>query len=251
MKQPKSPNSKGKKTVEFNLSEEGGFETFIDHLKAGETKYFDEALERIEKQVQPLFMKAYNHQLEREELMLLRRQLQQALFAYEEAIRSDKFDFAAQPHLGERLFAERSKAVLSLKSALTIVETKLQDEQFHTRESKKKKTTAPDFKYYIKEGLRERLLPILKKHYTATQPDTITAMLFALNDMDYLVDGTLTNNKSELHRALTATFGDIGGQRALTIAINRYSNAPLVYHTAIELNRNHIKGELEARELNR
>lgn len=56
----------------------------------------------------------------------------------------------------------------------------------------------------------------LKSSYQNAKPQIIAFMLFALDELKLLNPGTLSNNITELHSALTLTFGKIGTRQSIT-----------------------------------
>lgn len=102
---------------------------FAAFHKAKELEYYNAAVERIDTKVIPLCLKQFDHSLNTKSLQLLQRQLQQAISAYELAVKRDQFVFAVCPFLGDQLTEKRTQAIRDLKNALTVVETKLQHNQ--------------------------------------------------------------------------------------------------------------------------
>lgn len=70
------------------------------------------------------------------------------------------------------------------------------------------------FEIYLAEKAKS-FLPYLTETYWKAKPQVIAFMLFALDKMNCLKSGTLTNNKKQLHLSLTETFGDIGTRQSL------------------------------------
>lgn len=119
--------------MKYNI-DNGDLEDFFNDLNKSETKYYDESIVRLEENLNKLFLKAYDHSLNLEQLSLLQRQLQQIIGVYEYVLKNDKFEFITKQHLKREKDKKYAGAIQDLKNALTIVETKLQ----HKRQNEKR-----------------------------------------------------------------------------------------------------------------
>lgn len=180
--------------MEFNSIGE-----FAEYHKEKELKYYNDAIERIEKIAKPLFLKAFNHNLPLGELQLLQRQLQQAIAAYEYGEREDKFCFAVLPNLKESLSQKCNSLIQDLKRALNIVETKLQHFQPFTNTSKNKDLMRiQDFFFIIIHGIYDHpnfLVNHLRRELNKAKENGYDELEFehGINEVLLIIEGKIEN----------------------------------------------------------
>jgi DNA-binding CsgD family transcriptional regulator len=108
----------------YNL-EQNGVQEFFENQKKEESQYYDNSIKQLEKSTLTLYVKANTQKLPLEEMLLVQRQIAQAISHIIYAIRNDKFEFMAHPHLHEQLFRKRVDSIRDLRNAIEIMERKL------------------------------------------------------------------------------------------------------------------------------
>jgi hypothetical protein len=112
-------------------------------------------------------------------------------------------------------------------------EEKKKDENIETR-------SFESFEHYLtKEG--KVVFDYLVKNYTNTKPEIIAFMLFALKSLNYLNAGSLTNNKTKLHKALENSFGKIGTRQSLTTNLIKLGSPDTYLSDQIGAHKKEIK----------
>ena len=80
----------------------------------------------------------------------------------------------------------------------------------------------PGFDSYINEQKRDKLMPYLVQHYTNKKPKEIVPMLYALETLGALMCKVSECDQTNLHNALTTTFGNVGVRTSLNSALPLY-----------------------------
>lgn len=80
----------------------------------------------------------------------------------------------------------------------------------------------PGFETYINEKYRVKLMPYLVSNYTNKKPMYIVPMLYALEMLEVLTCKVSEYNQTNLHTALTTTFGNVGIRTSLNSALPIY-----------------------------
>lgn len=186
--------------MECNL--ENGLESLINEFKKKETKYFNEKIDQIEKNTLRLFEKTFDHSLNIDQLIPLRRYLQQAIAIYEYAIKNDKFQFIAIPDLKTRLTKKLTEAIDDLKNALTIIETKLNDNL--NKEQKQNNSTLEQIFVPTKKGYSICLALFEELQII----DSITGNREITDGKGYLLFGLIDAIKESRHNLLNKTYTD-------------------------------------------
>ncbi len=91
---------------------------------------------------------------------------------------------------------------------------------------------------YLNCENKESVYKILVSNYSKAKSKKIALMLYALKQLDFIKISLTSTNKSELHRDLKNSLGDIGTPQGLTKQINLLVNDS-------EFNKNLIKMEVE------
>jgi len=100
----------------------------------------------------------------------------------------------------------------------------------------------PDFENYLTDKGKP-LLPFLQKEYSNAKPERIAYMLFALKDLELIIN-SFSSNKTELHAYLSKAFGDIGTRQGLTININNLDSASQYQEQKIKAEKRMIKANM-------
>jgi DNA-binding CsgD family transcriptional regulator len=105
--------------------ENGGIQEYFGDTKKEEIAYYDKSVKQLEENTLNLYTRATAPKLQTQDTLLLQRQLSQAISHVIYAIRNDKFEFLAQPHLRPLLHKKRIDSIRDLRNGLEIVEQKL------------------------------------------------------------------------------------------------------------------------------
>ncbi len=100
-----------------------------------------------------------------------------------------------------------------------------------------------DFTDYLLDN-KDKLRPFLIKYFTGRKPQDFAVMLFALKDLG-LLNESVFNNKTELHRSLEKTFGDVGTRASLNHNINHLNSASNIEEKKILRSRTLIMNVLK------
>lgn len=152
----------------------------------------------------------------------------------------------------ERVLSVAREVIADLEQARQIEQTLAQPEpsatdegkaeQENTDQTKESNRAKPSFDTYIKEEHRAKLMPYLIEQYTNQKPRVITAMLYALQKLAVLTSKVDECDQTDLHNALTVTFGNIGLRTSLNSALPLYDgdNIPNAKKQKVEQHRHSI-----------
>lgn len=101
------------------------------------------------------------------------------------------------------------------------------------------------FETYINECHRAKLIPYLVEYYEGQKPKQFGYMLYALQTLDIITNVSLTANQTQLHEALSATFGNVGTRQRLQQLIHDLGRASASEEINIRRHVDHIKSFLE------
>lgn len=104
------------------------------------------------------------------------------------------------------------------------------------------KSEIPNETFEIYLNIRnKKLYPYLTRTYANAKPEIIAFMLKALEGLEFLNEGSLTNNKTALYAALKNTFGKIGTRQSLNTNLNKLISPDRYLSDQIATHTNEIK----------
>lgn len=114
----------------------------------------------------------------------------------------------------------------------------------NSNSSVREKFEKEGFELYIDESYRLKLMPFLIEQYKGKKPKQFVYMLYALKDLSILNSTCLAENQTQLHKALTNTFNNVGTRQSLQNNISIINGAERIEELNIRKHKNHIKAYL-------
>lgn len=113
---------------------------------------------------------------------------------------------------------------------------------FHDDQIGDSKSNTPQetFESYL-NAKGKKILPKLIETYSNAKPEIIAVMVVALEALNYLSRGSLSNNRTKLHTALERTFGNIGARQSLNGNLNKFTTPDEYQSNQINIHKDEIK----------